>query len=171
MIQLPRIILPKKKIKDQLQVLPDPVMMPLKAPWIFPKQTDMTKKNFVKGSSYFIIRKKFNFTKNFILFSREDSGEERPLVINETPEPAENKRILPGNGIGAAGLPSTSGIPTSSESPAAHNLLQSIRQTMPWNIPGVGLPFPAALGEQTRTISESSSGVTHDSERISPENG
>ena len=93
-------------------------------------------------------------------------------MINETPEPAENKRILPGNGI-AAGLPtSTSGIPpTSTDSPISQNLLQSLRQNMPWNIPVAGLPFPPALGEPTRTISESSSGVTHDSERISPENG
>ena len=95
----PPIILPKKKIKDQLQALPGtvnnnfrfvitdsnsdcesneflkmwfdfrktsttfiqlnflgPVMKLLKAQWIFPKQTDMTRKNFVKGSSYFIMK-------------------------------------------------------------------------------------------------------------------
>ena len=33
-----------------------PVMKLLKAQWIFPKQTDMTRKNFVKGSSYFIMK-------------------------------------------------------------------------------------------------------------------
>ena len=100
----------------------------------------------------------------FQFYYRDDSGEERPLVINEAePESKRSRSTAP-----ALGAEQNQASP----SVAAANLqllsnLQTMRHAMPWNNPP--FPFPPALGaEQNRASSETSthtSGVDHDSER------
>ena len=91
---------------------------------------------------------------DFSKSNRDDDGEERPLVINESePEIKHRSRTPSMTPVSQSGLPN----------PA--QFLQSIRGQMPYgNLP---FPFPPpGLGaDHARTSSESSGPVDHDSER------